>query len=74
MNLEIRPKRTIILAFVSDEETGSKYGLKWLIKNHPELFRKNDLVLVPDAGNSDDSFIEVAEKSRLIFQVKTIGR
>jgi succinyl-diaminopimelate desuccinylase len=74
MNLGIRPKRTIILAFVSDEETGSKYGLKWLIKNHPKLFRKNDLVLVPDAGNSDGSFIEVAEKSRLAFQVKTIGK
>ncbi|RLF80452.1 diaminopimelate aminotransferase, partial [Thermococci archaeon] len=42
MNLDIRPKRTIILAFVSDEETGSKYGLEWLVKNHPELFRKDD--------------------------------
>jgi len=74
MNLGIRPKRTIILAFVSDEETGSKHGLKWLMKEHPELFRKDDLVLVPDAGNSEGSFIEVAEKSRLMFQVKTIGR
>jgi len=74
MNLGIRPKRTIILAFVSDEETGSKHGLKWLMKEHPEVFRKDDLVLVPDAGNSEGSFIEVAEKSRLMFQVKTIGR
>ena len=74
MNLGIRPKRTIILAFVSDEETGSKYGLEWLMKEHPEVFRKDDLVLVPDAGNSEGSFIEVAEKSRLMFQVKTIGR
>jgi len=32
MNLGIRPKRTIILAFVSDEETGSKHGLEWLMK------------------------------------------
>ncbi|ALM74050.1 M20 family metallo-hydrolase [Thermococcus barophilus] len=74
MNLGIRPKRTIILAFVSDEETGSEYGIKWLIKNHPELFRKNDLVLVPDAGNSDGSFIEVAEKSRLVFKIRTLGK
>jgi len=58
----------------SDEETGSKHGLKWLMKEHPEVFRKDDLVLVPDAGNSEGSFIEVAEKSRLMFQVKTIGR
>ncbi|KUK17171.1 M20 family metallo-hydrolase [Thermococcus sibiricus] len=74
MNLGIRPKRTIVLAFVSDEETGSKYGLEWLMKEHPELFRKDDLVLVPDAGNSDGSFIEIAEKSRLVFKVKTIGK
>ncbi|MCD6559567.1 MAG: M20 family metallo-hydrolase, partial [Palaeococcus sp.] len=74
MNLGVRPKRTIILAFVSDEETGSKYGLEWLIKEHPELFQKNDLVLVPDGGNEDGTFIEVAEKSRLAFKVKTIGK
>ncbi len=74
MNLRIRAKRTIILAFVSDEETGSKYGLQWLMKEHPELFRTDDLVLVPDAGNSNGSFIEIAEKSRLMLQIKTIGK
>ncbi len=74
MNLGIRPKRTVILAFVSDEETGSKYGVEWLIKNHPELFRKDDLVLVPDGGNEDGTFIEVAEKSILWFKVKVRGK
>jgi succinyl-diaminopimelate desuccinylase len=74
MNLGIRPKRTIILAFVSDEETGSKYGLKWLIKNHPELFRKNDLVLVPDGGNEEGTFIEIAEKSILWMEIKVKGK
>ncbi len=40
MNLGIRPKRTVILAFVSDEETGSHYGVEWLIKNHPRAFQE----------------------------------
>ncbi|ASJ06330.1 M20 family metallo-hydrolase [Thermococcus pacificus] len=74
MHLGIRPKRTIILAFVSDEETGSKYGIGWLMKEHPELFRENDLVLVPDGGNEDGTFIEVAEKSILWFRVKVRGK
>ncbi|WP_394335061.1 M20 family metallo-hydrolase [Thermococcus litoralis] len=74
MNLGIRPKRTVILAFVSDEETGSKYGLGWLMKDHPELFRKNDLVLVPDGGNEEGTFIEIAEKSILWMKIKVKGK
>ena len=74
MNPGIRPNRTVILAFVSDEETGSKYGVEWLMKNHPELFKKDDLVLVPDGGNEEGTFIEVAEKSILWFRVKVKGR
>jgi len=74
MNLGIRPKRTVILAFVSDEETGSKYGLEWLMKEHPELFRKNDLVLVPDGGNEEGTFIEIAEKSILWMKIKVKGK
>ncbi|NJE08203.1 M20 family metallo-hydrolase [Thermococcus sp. M39] len=74
MNLGIRPKRTIILAFVSDEETGSEYGIKWLMENHPELFRKDDLVLVPDGGNEEGTFIEIAEKSILWMKIKFKGK
>ncbi|WP_457741700.1 M20 family metallo-hydrolase [Thermococcus sp.] len=74
MNLGIRPKRTIILAFVSDEETGSKYGIDWLMKEHPELFREDDLVLVPDGGNEEGTFIEVAEKGILWFRIKVKGQ
>ncbi|MEM2021164.1 MAG: M20 family metallo-hydrolase [Zestosphaera sp.] len=74
MDLDIRPKRTVILAFVSDEETGSKYGLRWLLDRHPDLFMRNDMALVPDAGKSDGSFIEVAEKSILRFKVVVRGR
>ncbi|MDN5318534.1 MAG: succinyl-diaminopimelate desuccinylase [Thermovirga sp.] len=74
MNLGLRPKKTVVLAFVSDEETGSEKGLKWLMENHSELFRKDDLVIVPDGGNVDGSFIEVAEKSILWLRIKVVGK
>ena len=37
---------------VADEETGSKYGLDYVVKSHPELFSPDDLFLVPDFGES----------------------
>ncbi len=74
MNLGIRGKRTVVLAFVSDEETGNKYGLDYLLKEHPLLFRKDDIVVVPDGGEPDGMFIEIAEKNILEFRVKTLGK
>jgi succinyl-diaminopimelate desuccinylase len=74
IDLDIRPKKTLILAFVSDEETGSRYGIEWLIKNHRELFQVSDQALVPDYGVSDGSCIEVAEKSILWVRIKVKGR
>ncbi|MBC7114298.1 MAG: M20 family metallo-hydrolase [Archaeoglobi archaeon] len=74
MNMKIRPKRDVLLAFVSDEETGSRYGVKWLIENHRELFRKDDLFLVPDGGKKEGDFIEIAEKSILWMELKVKGK
>ncbi len=71
-NLGMKPKRTVALAFVADEELGSTYGIQYLIKQG--LFRKDDLVVVPDSGNENGSFIEVAEKSGLSFRVRTTGK
>jgi len=71
-NLGIKPKRTVALAFVADEEQGSTYGIQYLIKQG--LFKKEDLVIVPDSGNEDGSFIEIAEKSALWFRIRTIGK
>jgi len=45
-----------------------------LIKNHSELFHKDDLIIIPDAGEPDGSMIEVAEKSILWVRFKTIGK
>ncbi len=71
---KIPPAREVILAFVSDEETGCRYGLEWLMKEHPELFKKEDLVLVPDWGNKEGTFIEIAEKSMLWVKVRVLGK
>ncbi len=71
-NLKIKPKRTVALAFVADEEHGSKYGIQHIIKQ--KLFKKDDLIIVPDSGNENGSFIEIAEKSALWFKVCTIGK
>jgi succinyl-diaminopimelate desuccinylase len=71
-NMRIKPKRTIALCFVADEEQGSKYGIQYLIEQG--VFKKNDLILVPDGGNGDGTFVEIAEKSALWFKIRTIGK
>ncbi|MDO4952620.1 MAG: M20 family metallo-hydrolase [Synergistaceae bacterium] len=59
--LGIKPKYEICLCFVANEETGSMYGIQHLIKQ--DIFRPDDLVIVPDMTSTDGSFIEIAEKS-----------
>ncbi len=67
----ILPTREICLCFVADEEVGSRYGIQHLLEE--DLFRKEDLVLVPDGGNDLGDFVEVAEKSILWFQITVEG-
>ncbi len=69
--LGVKPKRTVALAFVADEEQGSKYGIQHLIAQG--LFKKDDLIVVPDSGNEDGTFIEISEKSGLWLRIRTIG-
>jgi succinyl-diaminopimelate desuccinylase len=69
---KIKPKYTLALAFVADEEQGSNLGIQHLIQKN--LFGKGDLVIVPDSGVSNGSFIEIAEKSILWFKIRTIGK
>ena len=33
-----KPPRNILLIFFADEEAGSNYGSRWMVKNRPELF------------------------------------
>ena len=62
------------LVLVADEETGSNYGLKYLLKEKRDLFKENDLIIVPDAGNEEGTMIEVAEKSMLWLKCTIIGK
>ena len=71
-NLGVKPKHTLALAFVSDEEQGSAKGIQHLIAKG--LFRKDDLIVVPDHGTPDGHFIEIAEKSILWLKFTTIGK
>ncbi|MGY4687035.1 M20 family metallo-hydrolase [Petrotoga sp. DB-2] len=72
MDLGMRPENNIALALVSDEETGSEFGIKYLLKQG--LFKEGDWFYVPDAGEPDGSFIEVAEKSIMWLKITTIGK
>jgi len=63
--LNLLPEYTIGLAIVADEENGSKYGIQHVLKEKPNLFKKDDLILIPDAGDPEGVEIEVAEKSIL---------
>ena len=71
--LGLKPSFDVGLAFVADEETGSEHGIQYLIENH-DVFKKEDLIIVPDAGVPDGSMIEVAEKSIYWLKVETKGK
>ena len=70
----IIPECTIRLAFVADEETGSRFGLSFILQNENNPFRKTDIIVIPDSGNEDGTMIEIAEKSILWLRFKTIGK
>lgn len=71
---DITPEMNIGLAFVSDEETASRWGLAYLLEHEKNLFKKTDLLIVPDSGNENGSMIEIAEKSIHWLRFKTIGK
>jgi succinyl-diaminopimelate desuccinylase len=70
----ITPAINLALAFVADEETGSKYGLDALLREHGDLFSKDDLFLVPDGGAPHSDKIEIAEKSQLWVKATVTGK
>lgn len=62
----------ILLA--ADEETGNALGIEYIMRNHPEIFDPQDLVLIPDFGTKDGAGIEIAEKSVLWLKFTLLGR
>lgn len=65
-------KYNLGVAFVADEELGSKYGISKLMDKN--LFKKEDLIYVPDFGASDGMSVEIAEKSILWLKFTVEGR
>ena len=61
------------VVLVADEETGSEYGIQHVLKAG-DLFKKDDLIIVPDAGVPDGSMIEVAETSIYWQKIETQGK
>jgi succinyl-diaminopimelate desuccinylase len=68
----IMPKDNVNIAIVSDEETGSDFGIRPLIEKG--LVSENDLIIVPDGGNGDGTLIEVSEKTIMWLRIRTIGK
>ena len=70
----ITPAYTVKLLFISDEECGSAYGINYLLKEHADLFRKEDFILIPDGGDPKGETIEIAEKNILWMLFHTKGK
>ncbi|UCG67991.1 MAG: M20 family metallo-hydrolase [Thermoplasmata archaeon] len=68
----ILPENNINIAIVADEETGSDFGIRPLIEKG--LFTKDDLIIVPDGGNSEGTLIEVSEKTIMWLKIRTVGK
>lgn len=70
---DIIPNVNLGLAFVSDEEAGSDYGAKYIVFN-TDVFKRNDEVLIPDAGYPEGDKIEVAEKHIIWLKIVALGK
>ncbi len=73
VSLGIKPEHTVKLLFAADEEVGSTYGVKYLIEQ-TSIFKKGDVVIIPDGGDSEGCTIEIAEKNLLWITFETIGK
>ena len=70
--LGVRPPFNVGVWFVADEEASSNYGIKKLIEER--RFKKDDLMIVPDAGSPTGADIELAEKNLIQMKVTTEGK
>jgi acetylornithine deacetylase/succinyl-diaminopimelate desuccinylase-like protein len=77
----IMPPRNIVLAFFADEEAGSLFGSRWMVAEHPEVF-KGCTEAVSEVGGfsvtvSGDKrlyFIETAQKGIHWMKLSAVGR
>lgn len=74
INEAVTPEINLGMLFVADEETGSTYGLDYLVREHSDMFKKEDLFLVPDFGVPNSEMVEIAEKSMFWLKVTVEGK
>jgi acetylornithine deacetylase/succinyl-diaminopimelate desuccinylase-like protein len=74
------PARSLVLAFLADEEAGGQQGAKWLVKEKPELFKDCALAIGEVGGFSFTApsgrrlyLIETAEKGMYWIELTTKG-
>lgn len=58
-----KPPRTIVLVFFADEEAGSLFGSRWMVKHHPEVFAGCSEAISEVGGFS----VTVGDGKRLYF-------
>lgn len=71
LDSKVQPHYTFKIVLVADEEVGSAKGVIHLLDQN--LFKKNDLVLVPDYCQPEGGKIEVSEKNILWVGIHTHG-
>lgn len=77
----IKPPRNIVLAFFADEEAGSLFGSRWMVAQHPEIF-KGCAEAVSEVGGFSVTvsggkrlyFIEAAQKGIHWMKLSASGR
>ncbi|MDQ1350941.1 MAG: succinyl-diaminopimelate desuccinylase, partial [Acidobacteriota bacterium] len=52
-DMNLQPEYNVGLLFVADEETGSGFGVDYVLEKRPDLFQAQDLILVPDSGDPE---------------------
>jgi len=60
---KIQPPRNIVLVFFADEEAGSLFGSRWMVANHPEVFKDCSEAISEVGGFS----VTVSDGKRLYF-------
>jgi succinyl-diaminopimelate desuccinylase len=68
----VKPRTNVGVAYVSDEESTSNFGVIPLLEKN--VFAESDMCIVPDFGTPDGSSIEVAEKGLLWLKIATKGK
>lgn len=68
----IKPHYNIKVIMVSDEETGSEYGVEHILEEG--IIDEDDLVLVPDHSEDEGKGIEIVEKSGIWTKVEVHGK